>query len=409
MRIVCAPSRATTVYAGLLVSAGTRHELPDESGMAHFVEHVTFKGTERRTAMQIINRMDSVGGELNAFTGKEETVYYSTCMPEHLERALELLTDIVFHSTFPQAEVEREVEVVCDEIESYEDTPSELIFDDFESMLFDGHPLGRNILGEASRLRQYGSANLQAFARHHYRPDNVVAFVLGNVDIRRVERILLRHTQDAVPDSNIATTAPYPTTAPNVPDALPITTTTAPAPRYVHRGTHQAHVIVGAPAFALSDDRYVHLFVLNNILGGPAMNSRLNISLRERRGLVYTVESSLTAYSDTGVWTTYFGCDIADVQRCLRLVRNELDRLCQSPLSPRQLANAKRQLCGQLAIANDNLENKAIGMAKRVALTGRALELDELRQMVCDVTPMQLLSTAQAVLAPQVCRTLVFD
>ncbi|MBR6141726.1 MAG: insulinase family protein, partial [Bacteroidaceae bacterium] len=192
MRIICAPGQTDVVYMGIAVDAGTRHELPSESGMAHLTEHMSFKGTGRRSARQVISCMESVGGELNAFTGKEETVYYCTCLGQHVPRAIDLLLDITLNSTYPQEEMNREAEVVVDEIESYQDQPSELIYDEFESLMFPGHPLGRNILGDAETLRTFRTADMHAFTRRLYHPERMVLYVLGNMEpekvIKQVER-----------------------------------------------------------------------------------------------------------------------------------------------------------------------------------------------------------------------------
>ena len=378
LRIVCAPGQTDVVYLGIAVDAGTRDELPQESGMAHFTEHMSFKGTLRRSARQVITAMERVGGDLNAFTGKEETVYYCTCLSQHVPRAIDLLLDIAFQSTYPQEEMTREAEVVIDEIESYNDQPSELIYDEFESLIFPGHPLGRNILGDAETLRRFRSADMQRYAQRLYHPDRMVLYVLGNVEPERVFRLVEKNA--ACGDFNIVR----------------------------DKGTHQAHVVVGAQAFGASDPRQLHLYFLSNMLGGPAMSSRLNLALRERNGLVYTVESNYTAYTDTGIWTVYYGCDANDRARCRRLVAHELDKLTQHPLSQRALDAARRQLKGQIGISYDNFENVAIGMAKRYLHYGKTLTKEALFERLDAITPENLLSTAQFVFAPERLLTLEY-
>ena len=407
LRVVCAPSTTDVVYAGIALDAGTRHELPDESGMAHLVEHMTFKGTGRLTSLQIINRLESVGADLNAFTGKEETVYYSVFMKEHLSRALNLLLDIVFHSTYPQHELVKEVEVVCDEIESYNDSPPELIYDDFEAMLFPGHPLGRNILGDAACLRRYTSAHLQAFARRQYHPGRAVLFVMGNVSPERVRRLV--EQSRAFPLSSAADEAPA-SGATLPPDAAckSLLPAACPEPRIISKPVHQAHVMLGATAYPFSHPDYMAQALLNNILGGPGLNSRLAMSLRERRGLVYTVESTLNAYTDVSVWSVYFGCDPSDVRRCLRLVHRELERLVGSALTPRTLAAAKRQMKGQLGISYDNFENVAIGMGKRYLHYGVVASPSELMARIDALSAADLLRVAQEVFSPQRLSTLAY-
>ena len=386
MRLVCAPSPTDTVYCGIAIGSGTRHELDSESGIAHFTEHLTFKGTQRRSSRQIITRIESVGGDLNAFTGKEETVYYCACHRQHLSRALDLLFDIVYRSTYPQSEIDKEVEVVIDEIESYNDSPSELIYDDFEAQLFHGHPLGRNILGDEQRLRQYTHDDILAYAQRQYRPERSVLFVYGNVS----ESQILRH----IPTISMPHDAtPHPT--------IPPANTIAPGTYTYDKGTHQSHVMIGARSFGGNDPRHLALYLANNILGGPGLSSRLSLALREKSALVYTVESTLTTYTDTGVWAVYYGCDHHDVKRCQRLVERELHRLVDSPLSPRTLAAAKRQLTGQIALSYDNPESVAIGMGKRMLHYNRTLSLQTLTDRINAITPEQVLEAARQVFNPE--------
>ena len=317
LRIVCAPGQTDVVYCGIAVDAGTRHELPSESGMAHFTEHMSFKGTHRRSARQVISAMESVGGELNAFTGKEETVYYCTALKQHVSKAIDLLLDITLNSTYPQEEMNREVEVVIDEIESYQDQPSELIYDEFESLIFPSHPLGRNILGDAETLRTFRSDDMQAFARRLYHPERMVLYVLGNVEPEKVFRVVEKNM--ARYDGKLHTLSLQTSHVKLVNLTRDVSCITR------KRDTHQAHVVIGAQAFAATDPRQLHLYFLRNLLGGPAMSSRLNLALRERNGLVYTVESNCVAYTDTGFWAVYYGCDVKDRARCRRLVFRELD------------------------------------------------------------------------------------
>lgn len=386
MRLVCASSPTDTIYCGIAVGSGTRHELESESGIAHFTEHLTFKGTQRRSSRQIITRIESVGGDLNAFTGKEETVYYCACHRQHLSRALDLLFDIVYRSTYPQSEIDKEVEVVIDEIESYNDSPSELIYDDFEAQLFHGHPLGRNILGDEQRLRQYTHDDILAYAQRQYRPERSVLFVYGNIS----ESQILRH----IPTISMPHDAtPHPT--------IPPANTIAPGTYTYDKGTHQSHVMIGARSFGGNDPRHLALYLANNILGGPGLSSRLSLALREKSALVYTVESTLTTYTDTGVWAVYYGCDHHDVKRCQRLVERELHRLIDSPLSPRTLDAAKRQLTGQIALSYDNPESVAIGMGKRMLHYNRTLSLQTLIERINAITPEQVLEAARQVFNPE--------
>ena len=394
LRIIHLPTPGQQViYCGFAIAVGTRHELPGEEGLAHFVEHTTFKGTEKRSAFQILNELERVGGDLNAFTTKEQTVYYATVLHEHFQRAVSLLTDIVFHSTYPQAELDKEKEVICDEIESYNDTPAELIFDEFENLLFPNHPLGHNILGTRERVRSFTTADAQRFARRHYCPDNAVFFVYGDVDFKRLAASpKLGEKREERNDQVLLSTL------------LPSPFSLNPSPSSLH---HQAHVMLGTRTFAADDERRIPLFLLNNILGGPGMNARLNLALRERRGLVYNVESNMTTYSDTGTWAVYFGCDHEDVKRCLRLVRHELDCIADKPLSERQLMAAKRQLKGQIAIASDNHEQFALDMAKTYLHEHKEHHISQLFQQIDAITATQLHLLAQELFVPERLQTLI--
>lgn len=398
LRIIHRHSTSPVVYCGYELNAGTRDELSGEEGLAHFCEHTSFKGTDHRRAWHILNCLESVGGDLNAFTNKEDTVYYAAILKDHIGRAVELLTDIVFHSVYPQTEIDKEVEVICDEIESYNDSPAELIYDDFENILFRGHALGHNILGEAQQLRTYTTADALRFARRNYMPCNAVFFVYGDVNFQKVVRQLEKLTADH-------------------PAAIPILDTKEsqqPLPNYeaeehvVDKQTHQAHVMIGNRAYDAHDERRIALYLLNNILGGPGMNARLNLSLRERHGLVYTVDSSMVSYSDTGLWAVYFGCDPHDVNRCRRLVGKELDRLMQSPLSPSQLAAAKKQIRGQIAVASDNRESFALDFGKSYLHYGWEKNVNDLLSQIDQLTAQQLQDVAQDIFCGDKLTTLIF-
>lgn len=394
MRIIHMPAAGQqVVYCGYAIAAGTRHELPEEEGLAHFVEHTTFKGTTKRSAFQILNELERVGGDLNAFTTKEHTIYHAAVLHEHVGKAISLLSDIVFNSTYPEAEIETEKEVICDEIESYNDSPAELIFDEFENLLFDGSPLGHSILGNSQRVRSFTSADAQRFARRHYRPDNTIFFAYGDVEFERLVKSLTSSIQSIeFPDAFVSR-----------PEGNPIFNTQHVAPKK----HHQAHVMIGTKTFAADDERRITLFLLNNILGGPGMNARLNLSLRERRGLVYTVESNMTTYSDTGLWAVYFGCDHHDVKQCLRLVQKELNRMMDHPLSERQLAAAKRQLKGQMAIASDNHEQLALDVARTFLHEHREHHISQLFQQIDAVSATQIQQLALQLFKPESLKTLI--
>jgi predicted Zn-dependent peptidase len=405
--VLVLPSDSQVAYCGIAVRAGTRNETLQQYGMAHFCEHLAFKGTAKRSAIQIINAIEGVGGELNAFTNKEDTVFYCAVQKQYLGKAIAVLCDMVFNSHHPQQEVEKEREVVCDEIESYEDTPSELIYDEIEDILFLGHPLGHNILGNKEQLRSYTSADTQAFIRQWYRPENCLLFVSGSLtpsltpDPGLTPRSAEGRLQgkNPIPDVPSPTRSLSPRREGNFADGVIMR----------QRGTHQAHVMLGTRAFSAKDERRWALYLLNNILGGPALNSRLSLQLRERHGLVYNVDSAMTCYSDAGLWTVYFGCDQHDVKRCLRLVRSELDRLMDKPLSATQLNAAKRQLKGQLAIACDNREQFVIDNARNYLHTGRERRLEDIIRHIDSLTPQDLQLTAQQVFAPESITTLIYN
>lgn len=397
LRIIHLPSAQPVVYCGYAVGAGTRdEELGREEGMAHFCEHITFKGTERRSSMQILGHLESVGGDLNAFTNKEETVYHAAVLKDNIGRAVDLLTDIVFHSTYPQAEIDKEVEVIVDEIESYNDSPAELVYDLFENAVFGGHPLGHNILGTAEKLRRYTTADALRFTRRYYRPANSVFFAYGDVDFARLVRLLERANTVAADEAccdckqSAATLPPY--VAQHIEH---------------HMDTHLAHVMVGTRAYDVHDERRIALYLLNNILGGPGMTARLNVSLRERNALVYTVESMAQNYSDTGLWAVYFGCDPKNVNRCLRLIRRELDKVMQRPLSDAQLRAAKRQIRGQIGIACDSRESFALDFAKSYLHYGWKKDVTALCERIDALTAADLQRVAQDLFAEERLTSLV--
>ena len=394
LRIIHVPSTSDVTYCGYVVNAGTRDEYPLEQGMAHFVEHNIFKGTTKRRPWHILNRMEHVGGNLDAFTSKEETVIYSVFLNEHFSRAAELLTDIVFHSTFPQSEIDKEVEVIIDEIQSYEDSPAELIFDDFEDILFKGHPLGRNILGKPELLRQFTTESALQFVQRYYRTNNAIFFVQGNYKFERIVRAIEKLTSNLSMEEEEFPRIPVP----------------AYQPQHVvlHRDTHQAHVMMGTKGYDIHHPMRITLYLLNNILGGPSMNARLNLALRERNGLVYTVQSTMVSYSDTGMWSIYFGCDPHDINKCLRLVRRELDKVMQKPLSANALRTAKQQLKGQIAIACDNREQFALDFGKSYLHYGWEKNVDRLFESIDKVTAEDIQKVANELFATDKLKVLIF-
>lgn len=399
LRLIIERKTSPVLYCGYVICAGTRHEEEADSGMAHFIEHNTFKGTKRRRACHITNGLERVGGDLNAYTTKQETVYYATVLRDDFARAADLLTDIVFHSTYPQTEIDKEVEVICDEIDSYKDSPSELIFDEFEAMMYAGQPLGRDILGSAERLRQYTTADALRFTQRYYRPENAAFYVYGDIDPQRVVRTLER----LLPASDFVG---LPALTPlSMPTPIPCAQSNE---RVVEKSTHQAHVLIGGPTFAGTDERRFALILLNNMLGGPGMNSRLNLSLREKAGLVYSVDAYLNTYPDTGFWNVYFGCDAHDVKRCRRLLERELLRFIEHPLTPAQLSAAKKQLRGQIGISTDASEGYALALGKTFAHYNRHRSIEGIIQSLNAVTAQQLQQVAEEVYSPNRLTTLVY-
>lgn len=399
LRLIVERKTSPVLYCGYVICAGTRHEEEADSGMAHFIEHNTFKGTKRRRACHITNGLERVGGDLNAYTTKQETVYYATVLRDDFARTADLLTDIVFHSTYPQTEIDKEVEVICDEIDSYKDSPSELIFDEFEAMMYAGQPLGRDILGSAERLRQYTTADALRFTQRYYRPENAAFYVYGDIDPQRVVRTLER----LLPASDFVG---LPALTPlSMPTPIPCAQSNE---RVVEKSTHQAHVLIGGPTFAGTDERRFALILLNNMLGGPGMNSRLNLSLREKAGLVYSVDAYLNTYPDTGFWNVYFGCDAHDVKRCRRLLERELLRFIEHPLTPAQLSAAKKQLRGQIGISTDASEGYALALGKTFAHYNRHRSIEGIIQSLNAVTAQQLQQVAEEVYSPNRLTTLVY-
>ena len=466
LRIIHLPSDSQVVYCGYQINAGTRNEEPGEEGLAHFCEHVTFKGTERRKAWHILNCLESVGGDLNAYTNKEGTVYYSAILKEHIARAVDLLSDIVFHSVYPQAEIDKEVEVICDEIESYNDSPAELIYDEFENILFKGSPLGHNILGTAEQVRSFKTEDALRFTRKLYRPDNAIFFAYGDIDFKKLVKLIQkalgecpkgrelacsadcksaetpteeriteetpteeRITEETPTEERIAEETPTkeriaeetpteetPTEEMEAGDAnhkvqsskFNVQSKVAGQTIVMQKNTHQAHVMIGTRAYDVNDDRRMPLYLLNNMLGGPGMNAKLNLALREHNGLVYTVESTMVAYGDTGTWSIYFGCDEHDVKRCLRLVRKELDKFMQKPLSDAQLKAAKKQIKGQIGVACDNRENFALDFGKSFLHYGWEKNVDRLYEQVDEITAAQIQAVAQELFDKDRLTTLIF-
>ncbi len=393
LRIIHLPSSGPVSYCGFAINTGSRDELASEYGMAHFVEHMLFKGTRKRKTWHILNRMENVGGELNAYTSKEDTFLYTSCLAEDTGRAIELLSDIAYHSTFPEKEIKKELEVVLDEINSYKDNPSELIFDEFENLVFEGHPFGHNILGDKKSLKQFRQSKCLRFVHHFYRPENMVFFSYGKTPFSKILKLVEKYTghQDRPGHEDQESQDLFPERV--SPEIIPVRQVVTDKKLY------QSHVMIGGRAYDLHHGKRMGLYLLNNILGGPGMNSRLNLSLREKHGLVYQVESGLTSYSDTGVISIYFGTDPKTKDRCIELALREINRLRNEKLKPSQLVAAKKQLKGQLGVASDHRENIALGMGKSFLHLNRYDNLPQIYAKIEAVTSDDLIEIAREILS----------
>ncbi len=452
LQIVHRKTTSPVVYVGIMVGAGTRHELPNENGMAHYIEHCVFKGTEHYTARQIINHIEGIGGEINAYTTKEETTFYAATLRNHFRTTLHLLADMVLHPTFNKKETDKEVTVILDEIESYNDSPSELIYDDFENMVFEGSSLAMPILGTKKTLRRISKSPDIAlnWMKTHYRSERMVLFVMGNVSTQQVisaaEKELLAHSpqdvqypisiseashnQSPIPHSE-ASNSPQGVQSPIAyspqsgrPIAAPAASCSSPSERPVglcpsyspsgasrtyRRHTHQTHIMLGSHAYPIGHPKQLTMYLLNNILGGSSMSSRLYLSLREKYGLVYNIDSQAVPLSDTGYWNIYLACEPQHRDQCLELCHKELKQLRDTTLTSTQLQRALRQLEGQMAISAENQENNALAMAKQMLYHHHAPAWQETFARIQTITPTQLQDVANEVFAPEKIYTLLYD
>ena len=402
LQIVHRKTTSPVVYVGIMVGAGTRHEQPNENGMAHYIEHCVFKGTQHYTARQIINHIEGIGGEINAYTTKEETTFYAATLRNHFRTTLHLLADMVLRPTFCKKETDKEVTVILDEIESYNDSPSELIYDDFENMIFEGSSLAMPILGTKKTLRRISKSPDIAlnWMKMHYRPERMVLFVLGNVSTQQVI---------SAAEKELLASSPYRPIA-----SSPITHGEASyspsgASRTYRRHTHQTHIMLGSHTYPIGHPKQLTMYLLNNILGGGSMSSRLYLSLREKHGLVYNIDSQAVPLSDTGYWNIYLACEPQHKDQCLELCHKELKQLRDTTLTSAQLQRAMRQLEGQMAISAENQENNALAMAKQMLYHRQAPAWQETFAKVQQITPYQLQDVANEVFAPEKVYTLLYD
>lgn len=400
VQIVHRKTTSPVVYVGIMVGAGTRHELPEENGMAHYIEHCVFKGTQHYTARQIINHIEGIGGEINAYTTKEETTFYAATLRQHFRTTLHLLADMVLHPTFCKKETDKEVTVILDEIESYNDSPSELIYDDFENMIFEGSSLAMPILGTKKTLRRISKSPDIAlnWIKQHYRPERMVLFVLGNVTTKQVISAAERELAPLSPPLRGEAIS------------LPFREGTGLGfSRTYRRHTHQTHIMLGSHAYSIGHPKQLTMYLLNNILGGGSMSSRLYLSLREKYGLVYNIDSQAVPLSDTGYWNIYLACEPQHKDHCLELCHKELKQLRDTTLTSAQLLRALRQLEGQMAISAENQENNALAMAKQMLYHHHAPAWQDTFAKVQQITPTQLQDVANEVFDAEKIYTLLYD
>ena len=384
LRVMHLYCKSPIAYVGVAIDVGTRDELEDESGMAHFTEHMMFKGTRKRRAWQIINRLENVGGQMDAYTTKEDTYVYSIVPTQFVARSVELLADVVLNSTFPDEELEKERVVVLDEIDSYKDSPSELIFDEFDEHLFSSDPMGRPILGSDQSLKSFDSRRMHSFVDRCYTPDRLLLFCMGDVDGNALLRLAERHF--SVPCRK----------------SVERPAVIADSPKFdvnVKMDTNQVHCVIGTRLNSLSDKERHAAILLNNILGGPNMSSLLNMAIRERHGYCYTVESSFVWYIDTAVWTLYFGCDPENRRKAYSLAMHTLESLRHTPITPRHLAIAKRQLRGQVLIGSQNKEAVVLALSKKVLHHESVRTNDEILADIDKLTADDLMRSANTLFA----------
>lgn len=385
-------------YCAMSIKTGTRDEDPLLNGIAHFTEHMLFKGTSNRSAWQINNFLEKLGGELNAYTTKEETVIHATVLKEDLPKAVELLADLAFNSLFPDKELLKEREVILEEISSYKDTPSELIFDDFDEHLFGSHPLAKPILGTPASIKRICSGDIRNFVSKHYTTGNMSFSIVGDITFESGMKLVNKFFRPDGNNTGIDKRELLQNECDNKMERMKV----------VSKKTHQAHCVTGTRAYTLYQDERLVLSLITNILGGPAVNSRLNMVLREKYGLAYNVEATFTPYEDTGLFTIYFGTDKNNIDRCIELVYKELARLMEKELTIYQLRAAKKQLLGQLAISVDNAESQCLVMGKSLLVYNRVESIDSIREKIQQITSKQLRDVANEIFASERLYTLIY-
>lgn len=383
IRLVHKKTNKAVAHCGLIINCGSRDEQETEQGLAHFIEHVIFKGTAKRKAYHILSRMEDVGGEINAFTTKEETCVYSSFMPEFYDRALELLHDIVFNSTFPSKELTKEKTVIIDEINSYKDNPSEQIFDDFEDGIYNNHPIGRNILGTPTHVKSFDKNKVKKFIEKNFLTHEMVICSIGDIDFEKLISQVERYFGSIMKSDKQKIRNPFE-------NYMPFNKTIK------HHG-YQTHAKLGTVTFSANSKDKTALILLNNMLGGPGMNSRLSLNVREKYGLAYSIESHYTPYSDTGIFSIYLACDKGHINRCLSLIKKELKKFCEKPLGPQQLKKGKLQLIGQIAIGQESEVNLMLSIGKSILMYNKVDSFEQVKEKINKITSSQVQKVAKEV------------
>ncbi len=396
MRILHLPHNTSEVsHCALYVKAGTRNEQEDESGLAHFIEHLLFKGTKKRKAFHILNRLEIVGGDLNAYTTKEETCLHASILTNHFERAVELLFDIAFNSTFPVKEIKKEKDVIIDEIRSYQDSPSEQIYDDFEGLVFKSHPLGNPILGTEESVKLLNGEKVNRFMLRNYTPEKIVFVSTGNIPEKKLRKIIEKYFS-TIPSGKSEQNK---STTPKL-NALSV---------IQPRETMQTHVMMGGLADSYHESTRTPMILLNNLLGGPGMNSRLNLNIREKYGITYQIESNYQAYSDTGLFSIYLATENAQTEKAIKLVNRELHKLREVKISSTQLNNAKQQLKGQLAMSRESPLGMMLASGKSLLCRDRVDTIEMIFKKIDAVTSEELIDLSNRFFAPDVMSSLIFE
>jgi len=394
IRLIHQQTNSPVAHLGVLINTGSRDEAEDEHGLAHFIEHSVFKGTRKRRAFHVLSRIEDVGGELNAYTTKEETTLHSTFLRQDYERAAELLADILFNSVYPQKEINREKEVIAEEINSYKDSPSDLIFDEFEELVFDGHPIARNILGTSENISKFNRDSILNFIEENYHTDQMVISSVGKLNFEKLIKYAEKHFGNAPSKLRTDNRKPF--------------DNYISGNRVEDKDTFQSHCMIGNIAYDVQHPKRVVMVLLNNILGGPAMNSRLNLSLRERRGMAYNIESNYTAYTDTGLFNVYFGTDRENFEKALYLVKKEFKLLRDTKLGGLQLSKAKKQMIGQIAVSTESHDDLMLAIGKSYLLYNRVVPLSEVFKKIEAITDVELLEVANEILDENRLSTLVY-